>query len=60
MPTATYKKIPGAAHGAFSDMVLIKQPLRWYLGIVTDDPVKVRREIQKELVTFFNSTLTKE
>ncbi len=60
MPTAIYKKIPGAGHGAFSDMVLIKQPLRWYLGIVTYDPAEVRRVIQKELVTFFDRTLTKK
>lgn len=57
MPSAEYKKIPGAGHGAFSDMVLLKQPLRWYLGITTDDPVKVRTAIQQELVNFFDRTL---
>ncbi len=57
MPSAIYKKIPGAAHGSFSDTVLLRQPFRWYFATVTGDPTEVRKTIQKELVTFFDRTL---
>lgn len=55
----TLKKIPGAGHRAFSDMILIKQPLRWYLAPVTGDLDMVRRNIQHNLTTFFNKKLKK-
>ncbi len=55
--SARYKEIPCAGHAAFSDQILLKQPLRGLLGVNKGDSKCVRQEIRDELVRFFNRTL---
>ena len=57
MPLSQVKTISGAQHNAFGDYILLKQPFNWYFGVTTGNPDKVRKEIAKELVNFFDSSL---
>jgi len=45
--------IPGAGHGAFSDLIFLKWPLPQLLGIVTGDARKVQQEISERVINFF-------
>ncbi len=55
--SAEYKEISHAGHAAFSDHILLKQPLRWFLGVNRGDSFHVRQEIQRALINFFNRTI---
>lgn len=52
-------EIPHAGHGAFSDLIFLKQPLAWYMGVATANPERVRQEIISQILAFFDRTLKK-
>ena len=49
--------IQGAGHAAFSDLILVKQPITRWFGIVTKNAQDVRIQISKHIVSFFNKYL---
>lgn len=56
-PNFYEKIIPDAQHVAFGDEILLIAPWRYLFGQTTGDCDKIREEISKEIVTFFNAYL---
>ncbi|MDR3646630.1 MAG: hypothetical protein P4L22_03755 [Candidatus Babeliales bacterium] len=54
---ATLIKIPGSQHGAFSDGVLLKEPLHTIFKVTTKNPEEVRKVILNHVITFFDKWL---
>lgn len=55
--TAQKIHIPHALHGAFSDDILLKQPLARWLGVVQKNADQVRRQIIQHIREFFDRYL---
>ncbi len=49
--------IQGAGHAAFSDHILVKQPIARWLSIVTKNAQDVRIQISEHIVSFFDTYL---